>query len=95
MLKEDILNTGISNCLFVLPFKKVLHFLGGHVSVANYPYSEDYLVPAVIDESQYKISDNHKISLKPLHPDFSTRSFYLSDLELLIKNKTVKAIYVY
>lgn len=97
MLKDNILKTGVSNCLFVVPFQKIMKFgdLPPMYTFSNYESPKEYLIPAVIDESIYKIRNNYKITLKPLHPDFASKSFYLSDLETLIENKIVKPIFVY
>ncbi len=87
-LKEFIEKNGKENCLFLLPMKEIRTFLG----FIKYRSSSDpdIIVPCKINEDEYKISDNYKITLKSIYPQFGKEHFYISDLENMIKNGDVE-----
>lgn len=88
-LKDKILKAGIDNCLFILEMKPVYKVLKFPYSAAEFKRKPKE-VPAVISEKEYKISGNYKITLKSIDEDFGDKTFYLDDLEILIKNGDVK-----
>jgi len=88
-LKEKIVKAGIDNVLFFVPMKPLNKVFGLNFS---YKSSNDVeiMVPAMIDEKRYKVSDNYKIELKSIHENFGSESFYMSDLIKLLEQGSVK-----
>lgn len=81
-LKEKIENAGVDNCLFIVNMRPLHTLLG-----LKYKRGDDEYVPvpAVIDESRYKIKDNYKITLVAAYVIFGSEHYYISDLENMIK----------
>jgi len=87
-LKEKIVKAGIDNVLFFVPMKPLNKVFG----LISYTLSNDVeiMVPAMIDEKRYKVSDNYKIELKSIHENFGSESFYMSDLIKLLEQGSIK-----
>jgi len=80
-----------NNLIFLIPTKPLRKIL-----FVSYKSSEDpeFIVPFRIKEDFYKIMDNYKIELIPITKEyketFGKETFYISDLENLIKEDIVK-----
>lgn len=86
-LKNIILNAGISNVMFLIPMRPI-----HTIFFISYTSGEDktILVPAVIDESRYKVKEGYKITLKSIYESFGSESFYQSDLKKIIEDGHVQ-----
>ncbi len=86
-LKEIIEQHGIENLRFLVSMKPIRSF-----AFFNYTTSRDKEenVLCKIVEERYKLKDNHKIELRAESNLFGKESFYISDLEQLIVNKTIR-----
>ncbi|MCK9574793.1 MAG: hypothetical protein WC979_02940 [Candidatus Pacearchaeota archaeon] len=87
-LTSKILEIGIDKCLFMVPMKPIRTAFGffPHTS-SNDP---DYIVPATITESKYKVADDYKITLKATNELFGQQHFYVSDLHHMIVDNQVE-----
>jgi len=58
----------------------------------TYTSSNDPLIPVMckIVEDRYKLKDNYKIEVKSENEAFGKESFYISDLNHLIRDKQVR-----
>lgn len=83
-LKEKIENAGVDNCLFIVKMRPMHTLLGLKFKRGD---DEPVPVPAIIDEKRYKIKDNYKITLVAAYEIFGSESYYISDLENMIKMK--------
>ena len=86
-IQKYILKHGIDNCIFLLDFQPLHKILG--ISFTSSSDKSIYMC-GKIDEKRYKIKDNYKITIKPIHNGFANRDFYMSDLKYLIKHNIVK-----
>lgn len=86
-LFDKINEAGVENCVFLVPMRPVRTLM-----LISYTSSSDpeYLVPATISEERYKLKDEYKTTLKSIYPEFGKEHFYLSDLELMIKQGTIQ-----
>lgn len=88
-LLEKINELGSENCVFLVPMRPVRTLMLISYTSSNDP---EYLVPATISEERYKLKDGHKTTLKSIYPAFGKQHFYLSDLELMIKEGTIQIL---
>jgi hypothetical protein len=86
-LREKILEVGVENIMFMVPMRPLNRIAFITFTSSNDPES---LVPCVIDESKYHVFDNYKIGVKSMDNRFGKESFYLTDMEYLIKDGTIK-----
>ena len=87
-LQETILKAGIENCMFLVPMRPV-QIVPGLIAFTSSDDPE-IVVPAKINEDRYKVEKNYKITLKSTYEQFGQNHYYISDLELLIKKRTVQ-----
>jgi hypothetical protein len=86
-LTEIILKHGIENILFMAPVSPLHHFMG----ISYTTNDGKFMMPCVIDEKRYKVSENYKIVLKPVHyPSFATEHYYVDDLKQMIKRGDIQ-----
>jgi hypothetical protein len=86
-LVEKILEVGVKSCMFIVPMRPVRTILFISFTSSSDP---EFDVPAVIDESRYRLEDNYKITLKSTLPGFSKTHFYICDLERILETGRVK-----
>ena len=87
-LLEQIQKVGIENCIFLVPMRPVNVYFG--ILALTSSSDPEIIVPAKICEKRYKLSDKYKITLKSIYERFGTEHFYISDLEQMIKDGTIK-----
>ena len=87
-LIKQIEEAGIENCMFLVPMKPVNTYFG----IISFTSSNDpdFIVPAKIDESRYKIAENYKITLRSTYEKFGKEHFYISDLESMTESGTIE-----
>jgi hypothetical protein len=86
-LTEIILKHGVENILFMASVSPLHRFMG----IGYTTNDEKFTMPCVIDEKRYKVSENYKITLKPVHyPSFATEHYYVSDLKQIIKRGDIQ-----
>jgi hypothetical protein len=86
-LREKILQVGVENIMFLVPMRPLNKVFFMSFTSSNDPES---IVPCVIDESKYQVFDNYKIGVKSMDSKFGKQTFYLTDMEYLIKDGNIK-----
>jgi hypothetical protein len=76
---------GVKNLRFFIPMQK-LQF-GGLIPRIAFKVGGDptFVTECYIDEELYKVEDNYKITLRAMDLIFGRESYYISDLESLLK----------
>ena len=83
--KDLIAKHGATNVMFMVPMRPTKTMFG----LIAYKSSSDptATVPCQIDlDSRYKVEDNYKVTLKSTYEGFGSESFYISDLEQIIRS---------
>ena len=89
-VRDKIEKAGIDNCMFLVPMRPIRRFLGIGITSSS---DSEIVVPAIISQDRYKLSKNYKITLEAMDEykeSFGHQHYYLSDLNLLIENGTIK-----
>lgn len=83
-LAKQILALGVNRVRFEIPLRPMSRIFGSFGIVS----CDDPETPNIcyIDESRYPISDNYKILLRAFDDRFGYDSYYISDLESLIRH---------
>ena len=91
---QMIMNEGIDNLIFMLPLNTIdISFMG--IGLAN---GDDFkIMPCMITERQYKLSENYKLEFKVLDEAYTGdtiqhRSFYICDFISILKQENYKVI---
>lgn len=88
IIVKTVTEFGTENVIFFIPMKPLKTIFGFSYTTSSDP---DFFVPAVIDPtSRYKVEENYKITLVSTLDGFGHKTFYISDLEDLIKNGSIK-----
>lgn len=88
-LTKSILAAGVENVLFMVPMRPLRSALFG---LFRFTSSEDpeVTVPARITEERYEIADNYKIQVEATWELFGRESFYISDLQSMIRDGRIQ-----
>jgi hypothetical protein len=86
-LLQYIMNQGIENVRFMVPMRPVTDY--GFVKLTS-SSDEPVVVECRIDESQYKVEDGYKVTLKAIDERFGYDHFYVLDLVSLIQRGYIK-----
>ena len=81
-LIKTIQKHGIKNCMFLVPMKPLRTYFG-IISLTS-SSDEDVIVPTIVDETKFKLSENYKITLKSINEGFGQEHFYISDLKKML-----------
>lgn len=84
---ELIKQHGASNLRFAMMMRIPRSFMFMKYTNTNDP---EFLQICRISEERYKLKDNYKISLQPENAEISTEHFYISDLNQLVNQGTVR-----
>jgi len=87
-LIKEITVIGIKNCMFMIPMRPIRTYFGLiSLTSSNDP---ELIVPTRITEDRHKVLDNYKIELASDYPGFGKKSFYVSDLQSLIRRGNIE-----
>ena len=78
---------GVENLKFVIKLRPLRGF-----SWFKYTTSRDKEQEVICEvfENRYKIEDGFKITLRSIDPRFGTKTYFIHDIEILIRNGRVK-----
>lgn len=80
---QAIIHDGIDKVHFFVPMRPLNGFMGVCFTTSSNP---EYFTECYIDESQYKVKDKYKITLRAINPTFGYNHYYICDLLSLIKS---------
>lgn len=86
-VQEAVRIFGIDSIMFLVPMLPRKTIAGISFTSSN---DSESIVPCIINEERYKLSDNHKITLKSAYNEFGKEHYYISDLDSLIENGSIK-----
>jgi hypothetical protein len=86
-VQEAVKLFGVDSLLFLVPMLPLKEFLGISFTSSN---DTESVVPCIINEERYKLSANHKITLKSVYKEFGKEHYYISDLDSLIESGSIR-----
>ena len=79
-IKEVVKKYGVENLIILAKMKPLHDAIFIHYTSSD---DEDVLVPCTIDETNYTIEEDYKITLKPMIPGYASESYYQMDFNNL------------
>lgn len=92
-LSEIFKEYGIPNLMFRIPMERIQESgISGIGFISNDPDKTEN-VNVYINQSTHKVADNYKITLDAENSRFGKATFYISDLESLLRNNSDYSIF--
>lgn len=88
-LTNIILENGVDSVYFIDKVKPLRTTLFMSYTTSSDPEVE---MLCKINTERYKVEDNYKLTLEPIHEGFAKEHYYVSDLESLITEGRIKLL---